>query len=177
MQSQQQITQALVQSVQRDEEIAVLQPPAIGQTERQNELLMFIKPEILAVDGQDNLRNSLNLIWRKLDQFNADVAGIVLVAGKALERKESMDRHYGAINVLSKTASTGLNADDRQSVYEALAVSPAEYPSTVDTNSSPRIPLSRRRVSIRYGLQKSRRRFAADSTCRPMRRRAKTSSS
>ena len=128
MQSQQQITQALVQSVQRDEEIAVLQPPAIGQTERLNELLMFIKPEILAVDGQDNLRNSLDLIWRKLDQFNADVSGIVLVAGKALERKESMDRHYGAINVLSKTASTGLNADDRQSVYEALAVSPAEYP-------------------------------------------------
>ena len=54
--------------------------------------------------------------------------GIVLVGGPALERRESMDRHYGAINVLSKTASTGLDAVDRNSVYDALAVPSADYP-------------------------------------------------
>ncbi len=128
MQSHSHFKQELINSLQRDEEIAVLQPPAIGQTERQNELLMFIKPEILAVTGRDNLRNSLDLIWGKLDEFSATVAGVVLVAGQALERKESMDRHYGAINVLSKTASAGLNAADRQSVYGALAVSAADHP-------------------------------------------------
>lgn len=128
MQGQPNFKHELINALQRDEEIAVLQPPAIGHTDRQNELLMFIKPEILAVAGQDKLRNSIDLIWDKLAEFNATVAGIVLVSGQALERKESMDRHYGAINVLSKTASVGLNADDRQSVYDALAVSTSDFP-------------------------------------------------
>ena len=128
MQNQQQLKQQLLHSLQRDEDIAVLQPPAIGQTERQNELLMFIKPEILAVKDRACLGNSIDLIWTKLSEFGAMVAGIVLVGGQMLESKKSMDQHYGAINVLSKTASTGLNAVDRRSVYDALAVTPTDYP-------------------------------------------------
>ncbi len=127
MQSQQQLKQALMQAMESDEDFAVVKPPAIGQTQKQNELLMFIKPEILAVAEQGNLANSLDLIWAKLAEFDAFVAGIVLVGGQALERKESMDRHYGAINVLSKTASSALSGADRQSVYNALAVAPADY--------------------------------------------------
>lgn len=128
MQSQQQLKQALLDSMQSDEEIAVVQPPAIGQTERQNELLMFIKPEILAVNDRTSLANSIDLIWAKLSEYDAYVKGIVLVGGPALERQESMDRHYGAINVLSKSASAGLNAADRRSIYDGLAVSPSDYP-------------------------------------------------
>ena len=128
MLSPQQLKQALLDSLQSDEDIAVIQPPAIGQTERQNELLMFIKPEILAIEDGTCLGNALDLIWAKLSEFDASVAGTVLVGGPALEQKESMDRHYGAINVLSKTASGGLDASDQRSVYDALAVSSAEYP-------------------------------------------------
>ena len=128
MQSQQQFKQALLDSLRNKEEIAVILPPAIGQTQRQNELLMFIKPEILAIEDQTCLANAIDLIWAKLSEFDASVEGIVLVGGPALEQKESMDRHYGAINVLSKTASTGLDASDRSSVYDALAVSSADYP-------------------------------------------------
>ena len=128
MQSQQQLKESLLQAMQREEEITVVQPPAIGQTERQNELLMFIKPEILGVEDPACLGNSIDLIWAKLAEFGASVEGIVLVGGQALESKQSMDQHYGAINVLSKTASAGLNAVDRRSIYDALAVSPAAYP-------------------------------------------------
>ncbi len=128
MQSKRQLKQALLDSLQGGEEIAVIQPPAIGQTARQNELLMFIKPEILAIADRNCLGNAVDLIWAKLSEFDASVEGIVLVGGPALEQKESMDRHYGAINVLSKTASTGLDASDRSSVYDALAVSSADYP-------------------------------------------------
>lgn len=128
MQSQQQLKQALLDSLQKDEEIAVIQPPAIGQTQRQNELLMFIKPEILAIEVRSCLGNAIDLIWAKLSEFDATVAGVVLVGGPALEQKESMDRHYGAINVLSKNASNGLDDSDRHSVYEALAVPAADYP-------------------------------------------------
>lgn len=128
MLSQQQLKQALLDSMQSDEDIAVIQPPAIGQTERQNELLMFIKPEILAIADRTCLGNAIDLIWAKLSEFDATVAGTVLVGGPALEQKESMDRHYGAINVLSKTASDGLDASDRRSIYDALAVSSSDYP-------------------------------------------------
>ncbi len=128
MQSQKQLKQALLDSLQKDEEIAVIQPPAIGQTQRQNELLMFIKPEILAIEDRICLANAIDLIWDKLSEFDASVEGIVLVGGPALEQKESMDRHYGAINVLSKTASTGLDASDRRTVYDALAVPSVDYP-------------------------------------------------
>ena len=128
MQSQKQLKQALLDSLQKDEEIAVIQPPAIGQTQRQNELLMFIKPEILAIEDQTCLGNAIELIWAKLSEFDASVEGIVLVGGPALEQKQSMDRHYGAINVLSKTASTGLDDPDRRSVYDALTVPSADYP-------------------------------------------------
>ncbi len=128
MLSQQQLKQALLDSLQSDEDIAVIQSPAIGETERQNELLMFIKPELLAIEDRACLGNAIELIWAKLSEFDASVAGTVLVGGPALERKESMDRHYGAINVLSKTASDGLDASDQRSVYDALSVSSAHYP-------------------------------------------------
>ena len=128
MRSQQQLKEALLVALQNDENIAVVQSPAVGKTERQNELLMFIKPEILAVGNQTRLGNSIDLIWNKLAAFNASVAGVVLVGGPALESKESMDRHYGAINVLSKSASAELSASDRSEVYETLAVQPADYP-------------------------------------------------
>ena len=128
MQSQQQLKESLLQAMQRAEEIAVVQAPAIGQTERQNELLMFIKPEILGVEDRACQGNSIDLIWGKLAEFGASVTGLVLVGGQTLERKQSMDQHYGAINVLSKTASAGLNAADRSSIYDALDVAPADYP-------------------------------------------------
>ena len=128
MQSQTQLRDAILQALRDEREIKIIQAPQVGRTDRQNELLMFIKPEILAVADQDCLANSLDLIQRKLEQFDAAVAGTVLVGGSALERKESMDRHYGAINVLSKTASSGLDAADREAVYRALNVSASEYP-------------------------------------------------
>ncbi len=128
MRSQQQLKEALLDALQNGEQIAVVQSPAVGKTEKQNELLMFIKPEILAVDEQACLGNAIDLIWDKLSEFEASVEGVVLVGGPALESRESMDRHYGAINVLSKTASADLSATDRGSVYEALAVPPADYP-------------------------------------------------
>ncbi len=128
MQSQHQLKESLLLALQRGKEIAVVQPPAIGQAERGNELLMFLKPEILGVLDRDCLANSVDLIWEKLSEFGASVEGIVLVGGQTLESKKSMDQHYGAINVLSKTASTGLNAADRRSIYDALVVSPNDYP-------------------------------------------------
>lgn len=128
MQRQQQLKQALIQAIENGEDLAVIEPPRIGQTQQQNELLLFIKPEIFAVSDTDSLRNSLDRIWANLEEFDASVQGIVVVGGRVLEQKESMDRHYGAINVLSKTASSSLSAADQKSIYDILAVSPSAYP-------------------------------------------------
>jgi hypothetical protein len=108
--------------------IAVEQFPAIGETNRKNELLMFIKPEIFNSGNQSAIQNSLDMIFQKLQEFNAEVAGTVIVGGQALEAQKCMDRHYGAINVLSRTASQVLSAEDRQKIYDTLGVSAADYP-------------------------------------------------
>ena len=108
--------------------LAALQAPAIGQTSRKNELLMFLKPEIFNNGNPAAIQNSLDMIFQKLQDFNAEVAGAVIVGGQALEAQKCMDRHYGTINVLSRTASQVLSAEDRQKIYDTLGVAAADYP-------------------------------------------------
>lgn len=108
--------------------VAALQAPAIGATSRQNELLMFLKPEIFNNGNPIAIQNSLDMIFQKLQDFNAEVAGVVIVGGQALEAQKCMDRHYGTINVLSRTASQVLSAEDRQKIYDTLGVAAADYP-------------------------------------------------
>ena len=118
----------VLSNVQGCEGLSVIQPVQIGHKNVQNELLMFIKPEIFAVDDQQASAKSLNLIVDKLQEFEVLVNGVVIVGGPLLEQKESMDRHYGAINVLSRTASQALTDADKASIYEALSVAAADYP-------------------------------------------------
>lgn len=114
--------------VQGSNGVTALQAPAIGATNRQNELLMFLKPEIFNNGNPTAIQNSLDMIFQKLQDFNAEVAGAVIVGGQALEAQKCMDRHYGTINVLSRTASQVLSAEDRQKIYDTLGVAAADYP-------------------------------------------------
>ena len=107
--------------------VAVVQFPAIGETKRKNELLMFIKPEIFNAANQNAIQNSLDMIFQRLQEFNAEVDGAVIVGGQALEAQKCMDRHYGTINVLSRTASSALATEDRQKIFDTLGVAAADY--------------------------------------------------
>lgn len=101
-------------------ETTLIQPVQIGQTDRRNELVFFIKPELLIVEDQQKILNSLNLIQQKFEAYKVTVHGTVLVTGSFLEEKEIMNRHYGFINLLSRKASEIVDAEIREQVFKVL---------------------------------------------------------
>jgi hypothetical protein len=127
VQNHSEIIEKIVREVKATDGVSVLQAPVVGQTNARNELLMFAKPEIFMVDNPDHIRASLEMIFAKLDEFGAQVDGVIIVGGKALEEKEIMNRHYGFINVMSRTASQAATPEDRAKIEELLGVSLDEY--------------------------------------------------
>jgi hypothetical protein len=106
--------------------VEIVEPIQIGQGAWRNELLLFIKPEIFMVGDKEKMANTVSLVFRKLEEFDAYHEGIMMVGGKVLEEKAIMSQHYGFINRLSVSASQILDADDRGKVYEAAGVSGAD---------------------------------------------------
>lgn len=127
MSSHTHLIDTIIEKVGATSGIEVLDAPGIGETTRQNELLMFAKPEIFTVGSADAMRAGLELLLGKLDEFGGEVRGAAIVGGPALEAKEIMNRHYGYINLLSRTASQTVSAEDRAKIEEVLGVSLAEY--------------------------------------------------
>lgn len=101
----------------------IIQPLKIGQETWQNELLLFIKPEIFLVKDLEKVENSVNLVLEKLKQFDAHVDGILILGGKLMDNLDIMNRHYGFINKLSRSASKIISEDDRGKIKEALNLS------------------------------------------------------
>lgn len=104
------------------DDFAIVQPVEIGRETRRNELLLFVKPEIFMVKEVAQMEAALNLIFAKLEAFNARVSGVAVVGGKVLEGAEIMNRHYGYINRLSRFASQMIDTADRQKIAEALGI-------------------------------------------------------
>ncbi len=113
----------IVDQVKGNNGVSVLLPATIGDTPERNELVMFVKPEIFLVEQPADTTAALEMIFAKLDDFEARIDGIALVGGQALEEKEIMNRHYGFINEMSRKASTLIDAADRKKIEELLGVS------------------------------------------------------
>src|SRR5512138_1608869 len=99
------IASKLAESAAGASHYQILQDLEIGKEGWENELLLFMKPELFLVPGPDAIRQSAGLILEKLAEYQAEVHGIMLVGGKFLAEQQIMDRHYGYINKLSKNAS------------------------------------------------------------------------
>ena len=98
----------------------ILQDLEIGKAGWQNELLLFMKPELFMVSDPAHIRQSAQLVLAKLAEYQVEVHGVMLVGGQFLADQQIMDRHYGYINKLSKGASKILSAEDRQKIAAAL---------------------------------------------------------
>jgi len=103
----------------------LLQPFEFG-TSRQNQMLFFIKPEVFLLN-RDGLAKTCSLIWERLDAFGVQIAGSYLMSAETLEANRIMDRHYGYINHVSRTASSSLSDPDRVELRRLCGVS-AETP-------------------------------------------------
>ena len=107
--------------------VEVLQPARIGAGQWRNELVLFTKPEVFLVSETDQSEKIVSLVLNKIREFDAQVEGIAVVGGHVLEEMEIMSRHYGFINVLSRSASKILNADDKRKIEDALGASVSGY--------------------------------------------------
>lgn len=106
--------------------LEVIQTVQVGEIEYKNELILFIKPEIFLSEDLSKIENSINLVFRKLQEFNADVHGILILGGKILDDAEIMNRHYGFINKLSRSASKILSENDQEQIKKALNLTSLE---------------------------------------------------
>lgn len=112
----------LIEKIQSAQQAHIIQPVQIGSTDLQNELVFFIKPELLAVEKDDNILNSFQLIDDKFAEFKVVVDGAAILPGKVLSEYEIMNRHYGYINQLSRFASKMINQETRAELFEKLEI-------------------------------------------------------
>lgn len=146
------------------DEFTVVQPVNVGQEALQNELLLFVKPEIFIVEHTAHVEAGLGLVFEKLAEFGAHVSGIAIVGGKVLEEAEIMNRHYGYINRLSRFASQMIDDADKRKIAEALDIAsidafpalggheylkryPEDTPFTLDT-----LWFTKKSIKIRSGF-------------------------
>ncbi len=115
-------THTLVKTILGCGDVTTIQPLDVGQDGWRNELLFFIKPNLLAVSKQTHIARSLDLILGKLDEFEAHAHGILAVNGRTLDQLGIMNRHYGFINQLSRSASKILGQTGRARIAAALGI-------------------------------------------------------
>jgi len=120
--------QAIIHKFKSVNKAQIIQPVQVGQTKKQNELVFFIKPELLAVDDSQKIQHSLDLIENKFKEFKVKISGAAIVPGAVLEKHEIMNRHYGFINQLSRKASEMVDDKTREKIFEQLDISnPEDY--------------------------------------------------
>ncbi len=113
---------AIIQKIRMASQAEIIQPVEVDSTSAENELVFFIKPELLDVADDSKILNSLDLIKNKFTEFQVTIAGAAIVPGEVLEAHEIMNRHYGFINQLSRLASTMIDADTRSAMFAKLGI-------------------------------------------------------
>jgi hypothetical protein len=112
-------SKSTLQKIKSAQEARILDPVQIGGTKKQNELVFFIKPELLNTKDE-KIFNTLQLIKSKFIEFNVEISGAAIVTGAYLEKHEIMNRHYGYINQLSRMASKMVDAEIREQMFDLI---------------------------------------------------------
>ena len=113
---------SIIEKIRTAEKAEIIQPIEVGKTNLENELVFFIKPELLDVQDDSKIENSLRLIQEQFNAYRVTISGAAIVPGAILEQYEIMNRHYGFINQLSRLASTMIDAETRQAMFAKLGL-------------------------------------------------------
>jgi hypothetical protein len=92
------------------DEIVINLPPRSGA--EQNEMLFFLKPECFIGTSPDQQNALLEVALDLFARFGAIAAGALVLSGRELGRRHIMDRHYGFINKVSRSADL-LSSEDK----------------------------------------------------------------
>lgn len=116
------LNQNLIKKTKNAHEATIIQLVQIGLSDFKNELVFFIKPELLRVNDDTKILNSFELIKEKFIEYQVFINGTVILPGKVLAEHEIMNRHYGFINQLSRFASEMVTQETREEMFEKLDV-------------------------------------------------------
>jgi len=109
-----------VQKIKSAQHTIILREIRIGQTKHRNELVFFIKPELLAISDEQKMLNSLEMIEEIFTEFEVNVSGAAIIPGAVLDTFGIMNRHYGYINQLSRKASQLVDTDTLRIISDML---------------------------------------------------------
>lgn len=89
-------------------------------SDRRNQLLLFLKPEVFAGKSYVQQAGIVDLILQHVAAAGVRLDGVQVLTGRWLRDSDVMDRHYGFINQLSRSASAILPGTDRQEILRRL---------------------------------------------------------
>jgi len=115
-------SKSFIQKIKITNDVEIIQEIKIGQTNKQNELVFFIKPELLDVEENEKILNSFEIIREKFDDFKVEIDGAAIIPGAVLKEYGIMNRHYGFINQLSRKASSIVDEESRQRIFTTLGI-------------------------------------------------------
>ncbi|WP_026883339.1 hypothetical protein [Clostridium akagii] len=131
-------------------------------TDKQNQLLMFIKPEVFFMNCERKTAKVVNTIIEILDSYEADIAGVYNFSGKGIRETKMLDRHFGLINIMSRKSSKLLNFREKSDIRKTLGADESipirgghEYlgeNESMSTSELNGVWMSREIVKIRNGL-------------------------
>ncbi len=84
--------------------------------EKKNELLFFVKPEVLGETVK--LEKIFELIFEKMKEFSVEIESISILGGKYLEKYDIMAKHYGVINKIARNGKDEINEQAKKKFKE-----------------------------------------------------------
>lgn len=92
------------------------------QTEKQNQLLFFFKPEVFLNKNKVYTEKILESAINLFEKYSIEISGALVLSGKKLCETQAMDKHYGFINKVSKNASNILSKEEKANIRKVLKV-------------------------------------------------------
>lgn len=89
-------------------------------TNRQNQMLMLIKPEVFLSGKKEDIICSISMIIEMLVSYAIEIKGIYCFSGKELNDKSILNKHYFMVDILSRQASNILTQDERKKIYDSM---------------------------------------------------------
>jgi hypothetical protein len=116
----------LVDAIQADKGEVLVKPISLNRS-IQNEMLFFFKPECFLDNTRQQQLEIVNSAFNLFSQFGVQLSGVLVVAGSELSTKGIMDRHYGYINRVSRSAATLLEPTEIATIRTELGL-PSSVP-------------------------------------------------
>ncbi len=94
--------------------------------DQRHEFLFFIKPEIFELDDSEKMKAILELLLRKISQFDFVIRNIRLLGASYLEKYDIIAQHYGVINALSREPLKVFTSEAKNKFRELYGHAPEE---------------------------------------------------